>query len=301
MLHDFFKNKFELHRLIGLENNINYFNWSFLNDKAVVRQEHNTWIYHKSSLVEFKFNREKITFSDPKVLYTDDIISYEDPRIINDTDISYIKVDRPINEFDKLPRASNFKIKLMYNDIDCNKKFNKENSYEKNWQFSDLNNFIYSINPFIIFKNGKYINKGTFNLKEFKYGEQDYSLSTNKFIIENREFIFFHTKDYVNRNFIRYWQGVIELKDNRIISYCKKPFFYPSDYLSDKNKLCQLFRFREISESILYRYQLGYFSTARVENNNINISCGLNECESVLISVPCNKFIEWYDTFLELI
>ena len=299
MIHKHLKNDFEIYRLLGLDGDTNYFNWTFFQDKAVVRQEKNTWVYHKSNLVEFQFDRSKNILTTPKVLYTDDIISYEDPRLVNENDICYVKVNRPKDEIDGMRRAGDFKVNLMFNDIDCNKKFNKVDSYEKNWQFENNNEFLYSINPYIIYQNNQYVNKGNFPLTNFKYGKDQYNLSTNKFTINNRQFIFFHTQEYVNDNFVKYYQGVLEIKDNKPITYCKEPFFYPSDYLSDKNKLSQIFRFREISESILYRYQLGYFSTARVENNKLNISCGLNECESVLLSINCEKFVDWYDSLLQ--
>ena len=275
---------------------INPYNWTFWEDRALVRVEEKNY---RSKILEYKFDLDKVELSNPKILLQDPIFSYEDPRLISKKDFTYVKYNsRTIECF------------FMRSDKG---NMTKGHAWEKNWQHLEGDEYIYKIRPFII-RNNK--NRDRFNYHfDWPYGNI-FHLSSNLFEISNRQFLLFHTytsakiensdiltvdegklfhgtyavhsEDHTIKNNKSYYQGVIELVDLKPKFYVTKPLFDPPEknnpYKFPKNK----------SKCV-------YVMSVRNIDNELWMSAGVNDCESALIKIDCNEFIDWVDEHKNLV
>ena len=257
----------------------NVYNWSFWDDRALVRVEDKSY---KSKIVEYKFNINEPALTNPKTILEHPHYGYEDPRLINKNDFTYVKYDRKA-------------IKCFF--MNNKGPLTKGHAWEKNWQHLDKDEYIYRIRPFII-RNKK--NRDRYNYYfDWKYG--DILHLSSEFKINERQFIIFHTyisketkraehafsgqfadADHSLKNERSYYQGVIELVD-------LKPKFYIPTPLFEPPPLDNQYKFPKNKNRCIY-----VMCTKNIKDN-LYISAGRNDCESILIKIKTKEFLEWVD------
>ena len=249
----------KVYTLLKPDLHTNLYNWTFWDDRALVRVEDENY---KSKIVEYKFDINEITLTNPKTILEHPRYGYEDPRLINKNDFTYVKYDK--------------------DEIQCFFMTNKEpltegNGWEKNWQHLDDDEYIYKIRPFII-RNKKNRERYDYYFN-WEYG--DIFHLSSEFKIKDRQFVIFHTYTH-SRTEKLYYQGVIELEDLKPKFYVPVPLFGPppldDPYKFKKNKT-----------------RCVYVMSTRIIDNYLHISAGINDCSCALIKICANEFIEWVD------
>ena len=253
--------KKKVYTLLSPDQDTNSYNWSFWDDRALVRVEGKNY---RSKIVEYKFDYINKTLTEPKTILEDPYFSLEDPRLISKNSFTYVKYDAP--------------------KVECFLMKDKEaltsgHAWEKNWQFIDQEKYFYKIKPLVI-KGPNYKERFEYNM-DWKYGDV-FHLSSNMFEINDRQFIIFHSYKGLTVNTRRYYQGVVELEDLRPKFYVPKPLFYPptktNPYKFKKNK-----------------NRCVFVMCVRIINEELYITAGINDCECALITINAQDFIKWVD------
>ena len=139
--------KKKVYTLLSPNQDTNSYNWSFWEDRALVRVEErvkdsNEILFldshtqeYKSKIVEYKFDYKNKTLTNPKTILEDPYFSLEDPRLISKNSFTYVKYDAP--------------------KVECFLMKDKEaltsgHAWEKNWQFIDQEKYFYKIKPLVI-------------------------------------------------------------------------------------------------------------------------------------------------------
>ena len=268
--------KKKVYILLSPDQDTNSYNWSFWEDRALVRVEErvkdsNDILFldshtqeYKSKIVEYKFDYKNKTLTNPKTILEDPYFSLEDPRLISKNSFTYVKYDAP--------------------KVECFLMKDKEaltsgHAWEKNWQFIDQEKYFYKIKPLVI-RGPNYKERFEYNM-DWKYGDV-FHLSSNMFEINDRQFIIFHSYKGLTVNTRRYYQGVVELEDLRPKFYVPKPLFYPptktNPYKFKKNK-----------------NRCVFVMCVRIINEELYITAGINDCECALITINAQDFIKWVD------
>ena len=270
---------------------INRYNWTFWGDKALVRVEPKN-LYSK--IVQYNFNIDKLTLTNPKTILQDKTFSYEDPRLISYDDFTYVKYNVKKQE-----------CYFMKN----NQQMTKGHAWEKNWQFITDKKYIYKIKPLVIkdntsrvkfrytmphwlegfFKDKQDANEVQVNTNAKAFGKTYlYRLSSNVFSINNRNFIFFHTAAG-DLGHYDYYQGVIELDHDFLpLTYSIEPFFNPPP-------LDNPYKFKKNENKCVY------VTSVRIINDKTYICAGINDCECALFTLDNNTFIDWYDKYKDFV
>ena len=118
-------------------------------------------------------------------------------------------------------------------------------------------------------------------------------LSTNIFEIDNIKYMLYHSKIISENTYIKYYIGILKLDDNlKPISYFTRPLFVSSRFYSDLILLNDLWKWRktEIQES--WKYEVIFAMNVFVDDININIYSGMNDCSAVNIKIPISIFID---------
>ena len=253
--------KKKVYTLLSPDQDTNSYNWSFWEDRALVRVEGKNY---RSKIVEYKFDHINKTLTEPKTILEDPYFSLEDPRLISKNSFTYVKYDR-----------ENVACYLMKDD----KPLTSGHAWEKNWQFIDQEKYFYKIKPLVI-KGPNYKERFEYNM-DWNYGDV-FHLSSNMFEINDRQFIIFHSYKGHTVNTRRYYQGVVELEDLRPKFYVPKPLFYPptktNPYKFKKNK-----------------NRCVFVMCVRIINEELYITAGINDCECALITINAQDFIKWID------
>ena len=253
--------KKKVYTLLSPDQDTNSYNWSFWEDRALVRAEGKNY---RSKIVEYKFDHINKTLTEPKTILEDPYFSLEDPRLISKNSFTYVKYDR-----------ENVACYLMKDD----KPLTNGHAWEKNWQFIDQEKYFYKIKPLVI-KGPNYKERFEYNM-DWNYGDV-FHLSSNMFEINDRQFIIFHSYKGHTVNTRRYYQGVVELEDLRPKFYVPKPLFYPptktNPYKFKKNK-----------------NRCVFVMCVRIINEELYITAGINDCECALITINAQDFIKWID------
>ena len=287
--------KKKVYTLLSPDQDTNSYNWSFWEDRALVRVEErvknsNEILFldshtheYKSKIVEYKFDYKNKTLTDPKTILEDPYFSLEDPRLISKNSFTYIQYDAP-------------KVECFF--MKDGQNLTTGHAWEKNWQFIDQEKYFYKIKPLVI-KGPNYKERFEYNM-DWKYGDV-FHLSSNMFEINDRQFILFHTymsnetkrsdcnfngqfadADHSLKNERLYYQGVIELEDLRPKFYVPKPLFYPptktNPYKFKKNK-----------------NKCVFVMCVRIINEELYITAGINDYECALITINAQDFIKWVD------
>ena len=171
--------KKKVYTLLSPDHDTNSYNWSFWEDRALVRVEErvkdsNEILFldshtqeYKSKIVEYKFDYKNKTLTNPKTILEDPYFSLEDPRLISKNSFTYVKYDAP--------------------KVECFLMKDKEaltsgHAWEKNWQFIDQEKYFYKIKPLVI-RGPNYKERFEYNM-DWKYGDV-FHLSSNMFEIND--------------------------------------------------------------------------------------------------------------------
>lgn len=280
----------------------NYFNPShFDGDVTQIRGNiHKTirvskTIFRRESIFNNKILVSDIVDDQDNVLlqhYTDEnfLWSYEDARFINDNEISISCCKKDKNDIEKIVNVEYKKYNLTTKELTHFKTQNTH--FEKHWQFYK-DKIIYHVNPYTIMdSNENIIYKKQINLQPWieKYGNP--GLSTNVFEVDGIKYLLFHSYTTKNGINLKYYVGVLKLKDDLTpIGYCNDPLFgsvegYETqifrNYFDWKRKL-------DTTPTIV---DVIFPMTVTVNDNDINIYCGVNDCICVKIIINKKLYIE---------
>ena len=253
--------KKKVYILLSPDQDTNSYNWSFWDDRALVRVEGKNY---RSKIVEYKFDHINKTLTEPKTILEDPYFSLEDPRLISKNSFTYVKYDAP--------------------KVECFLMKDKEaltsgHAWEKNWQFIDQEKYFYKIKPLVI-KGPNYKERIEYNM-DWKYGDV-FHLSSNMFEINDRQFIIFHSYKGHTVNTRRYYQGVVELENLRPKFYVPKPLFNPPTITNP-------YKFKKNKNKCVF------VMCVRIINEELYITAGINDCECALITINAQDFIKWVD------
>jgi hypothetical protein len=276
--------EFDIEILKQFDGNYNYFNPSGNNLYTLFRREFN---YKNLVLLS-----DIIDQNDNIILqhYFDDdfCYSYEDARFIGLNEISVSCCVRPLNNLSSIKEVQFKKYNLL------TKKFvkftNLKNSIEKNWQFiGGEDKIIYHICPYTIINHKEEITY----LKNinFEFWIKDYGyprLSTNIFSIESKKYLLFHS-NVSHSDYLKYFIGLLRVDDNYVpIDYLKFPLLESSIAYSCPSILFNLWNWRNTQLSKSTKYEIIFPMNVLIDERNINIYSGINDCSAGIIKI--NKF-----------
>ena len=277
----------EIQILKAFDGSYNYFNPSHFNGRTIFRRE---------SKFEDKLLVSDIVDDQGVVLlqhYTDDAFlwSYEDARFINENEISVCCCKRDKNDLVKIINVEFKKYNLVTKEFT---HFKTQNShFEKHWQFYN-DKIIYHVNPYIILDNSEnVIYKKQINWQPWieKYGNP--GLSTNIFEVDNIKYLLFHSYIPVGRLYYNYFIGLLRLNDDLSpFAYTHKPFMTANREYSDNNLLNDLWNWRKTELCEVVKYEVIFPMNVVVDDINLNIYSGLNDCSAVNIKINKQLFID---------
>ncbi len=265
----------------------NYFNPSHFNGKTIFRRE-------------FKFE-DKILVSDI-VDDQDNVIlqhniddnflwSYEDARFINDTEISVCCCKRDKNDLEKIVNVEFKKYNLITKEFT---HFKTQNShFEKHWQFYN-DKTIYHVNPYTIMDNTEsIIYKKQINFQSWieKYGNP--CLSTNVFEVDGIKYLLFHSYVWFSRLNLKYFIGLLRINNDLTpVAYAYKPLFESKREYCDNSLLNDLWNWKKTKLYEVVKCEVIFPMNVVVDDINLNIYSGLNDCSGINIKIDKNTFIE---------
>ena len=265
----------------------NYFNPSHFNGRTIFRRE---------SKFEDRLLVSDIVDDLDNVLlqhHTDDnfLWSYEDARFINDNEISVCCCKRDKNDIEKVINVEYKKYNLTTKEFT---NFKTQNAYfEKHWQFYN-DNIIYHVNPYTIMDNNEnIIFEKQINWQPWieRYGTP--GLSTNIFEIDNIKYLLFHSYIPLGRLYFKYFIGLLRLNDDLSpLGYAYKPLLEANREYSDSSLLNDLWTWRRTELCETVKYEVIFPMNVVVDNVNINIYSGLNDCSAVNIKIDKRCFID---------
>ena len=218
------------------------------------------------------------------------LYSFEDARFINEKEISVVVCIRDVLDLNKIISVKYARYGLKTR---CLNFFKTQNAhFEKHWQFYK-DNIIYHINPYIIMDNNEnVIYKKEINWQPWieRYGTP--GLSTNIFEIDNIKYLLFHSYIPLGRLYFKYFIGLLRLNDDLSpLGYAYKPLFESNREYSDNTLLNDLWNWRRTELCEVVKYEVIFPMNVVVDNVNINIYSGLNDCSAVNIKIDKQCFI----------
>jgi len=265
----------------------NYFNPSHFNDRTIYRRE---------SKFEDRLLLSDIVDEHDNVLlqhHTDEnfLWSYEDARFVNENHISVCCCKRDKKDIEKIINVEYKKYNLILKEFTHFKTQNTH--FEKHWQFYN-NNIIYHINPYTILDCAEnVIYKKEINLQPWieKYGNP--GLSTNIFDVDGIKYLLFHSYVWFSRLHFKYFVGLLRLNDDLSpVGYTYKPLFEANREYSDVTLLNDLWSWRKTELCEAIKYEVIFPMNVLVDDNNLNIYSGLNDCSAVNIKINKRTFID---------
>lgn len=265
----------------------NYFNPSHFNGKTIYRRESK---FEDKLLVSDIVDEQGIVILQNHI---DDnhLWSYEDARFINENEISVCCCKRDKNDLVKIINVEFKKYNLITKEFT---HFKTQNAYyEKHWQFYN-NKIIYHIDPYTILdENENIIYKKQINWRPWneKYGEP--RLSTNIFEINGIKYMIFHSSVWTARLYYNYFIGLLRLNDDlSTVGYIHKPLLIANREYSDNNLLNDLWNWRKTELCEVVKYEVIFPMNVVIDEENLNIYSGLNDCSAVNIKIDKKLFIE---------
>ena len=264
----------------------NYFNPSHFNGRTIFRRE---------SKFEDKLLVSDIVDDQDVVLLqhnTDDnyLWSYEDARFIYENEISVCCCKRDKNDIEKILNVEFKKYNLKTKTFT---HFKTQNAYyEKHWQFYE-DKIIYHANPYTILDNYEnVIFKNQINWDPWieKYGNP--GLSTNIFEINESKYLIYHSYDYNNGINLIYHCGILKLNSLfNPISYTSLPLF-PTMAKFDIETMLNYYNWKRKLNAFPTIVDVVFPMSVIVDDVNINIYAGINDCICVNIKIEKNMFVE---------
>jgi hypothetical protein len=263
----------------------NYFNPSHFNGRTIFRRE--------SKFDDKLLVSDIIDDKDDVILqhHIDDnyLLSYEDARFVNENEISVCCCKRDINDLIKIINVEFKKYNLLTKEFTHFKTQNAH--FEKHWQFYN-DNIIYHVNPYTIMDdNENIIYKKQIHWQPWieKYGNP--GLSTNIFEVGGIKYLLFHSYITLDRLYFKYFVGLLRLNDDLSpLAYMYRPLFESSGEYTDSTLLNDLWNWRKMEICDVIKYEVIFPMNVVVDNTNINIYSGLNDCSAVNIKLDKNCF-----------
>ena len=226
------------------------------------------------------------------------IYSYEDPRYINDVEFSL-----SIAMYDVIADCYSDVYMGKYNintkELKTYKTHNQP--YEKNWQFLNNGNIIYSLEPFIILdKYEEVICNKICSYKAWKDLYGPLRLSTNPFEVNGKKYIFFHTPYFENRGLVSYYNGLMMLNDDYTpYGYFVNPFLSRNIlkpnidiFATDDCGIRCLYEWRKQYNKFAVQVATLFFMTVEVIDDEIYIYGGENDYQGLVMKFPVDYFEE---------
>lgn len=265
----------------------NYFNPSHFNNRTIYRRESK---FQDKLLVSDIVDDEEVVLLKHNI-DNNFLWSYEDARFIDKNNISVCCCKRDKNDLVKIINVEYKKYNLLTKELT---HFKTQNShFEKHWQFYN-DKIIYHVNPYIILDNDEnIIYKKQINWQPWieKYGNP--GLSTNIFEVDNIKYLLFHSYISVGRLYYNYFIGLLRLNDDLSpFAYTHKPFMTANREYSDNNLLNDLWSWRKTELCEVVKYEVIFPMNVVVDDNNLNIYSGLNDCSAVNIKINKQLFID---------
>ena len=265
---------------------VNYFNCAHLNGKLIHRREIKLPNeYRVSDVVDHQNNVILQNYADDEYHY-----SFEDARWIDDNNISVCVVKYDVTDFNRLLgvfyKKYNLQTKSLYHFV------TQRAHFEKNWQFYNKN-IIYHVNPYIILDEAEQeIFHKNINWKPWieKFGNP--GLSTNVFEVHGEKFMLFHSYIYMTPLNMRYFVGLMKLNtDYTPYGYCINPFLLPNRQYTSNYILDGMWSWRSTANRKTVKYEVIFPMSVNVDDNNLHIYGGLNDCSSVKMTINKNEFL----------
>jgi hypothetical protein len=219
------------------------------------------------------------------------LYSFEDARFINEKEISVVVCIRDSFDLNRIVSVKCAKYGLKTRRLDFFKTQNAH--FEKHWQFYN-NNIIYHVNPYTIMDNNEnVIFKKQINWQPWieMYGPT--GLSTNVFEVDNIKYLLFHSYIPLGRLYFKYFVGVLRLNDDLSpVGYAYKPLFEANREYSDNTLLNDLWNWRKTELCETVKYEVIFPMNVVVDDLNINIYSGLNDCSAVNIKIDKHLFVD---------
>lgn len=263
----------------------NYFNPSRFGDKTIFRRE--SKFENKLLVSDIVDDQNNIILQhnlDDNFLW-----SYEDARFINENEISVCCCKRDKNDLVKIINVEFKKYNLLIKEFTHFKTQNAH--FEKHWQFYN-DKIIYHVNPYTILnQNENIVYKKQINWQPWieKYGNP--GLSTNIFEVDGIKYLLFHS--YITNNGItlKYHIGILRLNEYlNPIAYTADCLFSSMDNF-DTQTLIEYFNWKRKLENCPTFVDVIFPMNVIVENENINIYCGINDSSATVIRIEKNVFI----------
>lgn len=278
----------EVDILKTFDGQFNYFNPSCCDDLIIFRKE---FKYDDAVLISDIIDHDNNTLLKHQ-LSNEYLISYEDARIINDEHISFAACKRYKTDFSKVKNVEFKKYNRASKQII---NFQTQQShFEKNWQFINQNKIIYHINPYtIINEKENVLIKKELN---FKYWNKSYGaprLSTNIFTVDDKKYMLFHSNVVLGFLHMKYYIGLLRLDaEDNPIGYYVNPFFESNREYSDPELLTEMWEWRRVRSfnNLFFQYEVIFPMNVIVNEKNINIYSGLNDCSAANIKIPIQQF-----------
>ena len=141
--------------------------------------------------------------------------------------------------------------------------------------------------------NEDIIYKKQINLQPWieKYGNP--GLSTNVFEVDGIKYLLFHSYVWFSRLHFKYFIGLLRLNDDLSpFAYAINPLFESNREYSDNVVLNDLWNWRKTELCEVVKYEVIFPMNVVVDDNNINIYSGLNDCSAVNIKINKQIFAE---------
>jgi len=219
------------------------------------------------------------------------LYSFEDPRFINEKEISVVVCIRDTLDLNKIILVKYARYNLNTKSLNFFKTQNAH--FEKHWQFYN-NNIIYHVNPYTIMDyNENVIYKKQINWNPWIEKCGNPGLSTNIFEVNNIKYLLFHSYIPFGRLYYNYFVGLLRLNDDLSpLAYTYKPFMTANREYSDNNLLNDLWNWRKTELCEVVKYEVIFPMNVVVDDHNLNIYSGLNDCSAVNIKIDKQIFID---------
>lgn len=278
--------KLQVDVLKSFDGEHNYFNPSHFNGNTIFRRE---------SKYENKILISDIVDDQNNVILQHNFDSnylwiYEDARFINKNEIGVCCCKRDRNDLVKIINVEYKKYNLVTREFT---HFKTQNShFEKHWQFYN-DKIIYHVNPYTIINNSEeVIYKKNINWEPWieQYGKP--GLSTNVFEVDGIKYLLFHSYISLGKLYFKYFVGLLRLNDGlHPVGYTYRPLFESTREYSDVNLLNNLWNWRKTELCDVVKYEVIFPMSVVVDDKNINIYSGLNDCSAVNIKIDIDEFI----------
>jgi len=264
----------------------NYFNPSHYNGRTIYRRE--TKLDNKLLVSSIIDENDDIILCHK--IENGRLYSYEDARFINENEISVCVCIRDAEDLTEIINVEYKKYNLQTKTFTHYKTQNTH--FEKHWQFYN-DKIIYHVNPYTIMDNNEnilYTATIDWNPWIEKYGKP--GLSTNVFEVNNQKYLLFHSYVKLEENYLKYYVGLLKLNDNLMpIGYVTDPLFESNKEYTDELLLNSLWEWRNTELAKTVKYEVIFPMNVIVNNDTINIYCGINDCSAGIISIDKNNFL----------